>query len=79
MQITYTSDYRIAVVNELGEMLKAFNQCDEDRAYAYFLSCLTPAEREAEDQRIATMEADIAMDAEDAANRRLSSDHYSGW
>jgi hypothetical protein len=79
MQITYTSDYRIAVVNELGEMLKAFNQCDEDRAYAYFLSCLTPAEREAEDQRIAKMEADIAMDAEDAANRRLSSDHYSGW
>jgi hypothetical protein len=79
MQITYTQDYRIAVVNEFGEMLKAFNQCDEDRAYAFFLSCLTPAERSAEDQRIAKMEADLAMDAEDAANRRLSADHYSSW
>lgn len=79
MQITYTNDYRIAVVNEFGEILKAFNQCDENRAYAFFLSCLTPAEREAEDQRIAKMEADLAMDAEDAANRRLSSDHYSSF
>jgi hypothetical protein len=79
MQITYTNDYRIAVVNEFGEMLKAFNQCDEDRAYAFFLSCLTPAERAAEDQRIAQLEADLAIDAENAANRRLSSDHYSGW
>ncbi len=79
MQITYTNDYRIAVVNEFGEMLKAFNQCDEDRAYAFFLSCLTPAERAAEDQRIAQMEADLAFNAEDAANRRLSSDHYSSW
>lgn len=79
MQITYTNDYRIAVVNEFGEMLKAFNQCDEDRAYAFFLSCLTPAERAEEDQRVAKMEADLAIDAEDAANRRLSSDHYSSW
>lgn len=79
MQITYTNDYRIAVVNEFGEMLKAFNQCDEDRAYAFFLSCLTPAERAAEDQRVAQMESDLALDAEDAANRRLSSDHYSSW
>ena len=79
MQIAYTNDYRIAVVNEFGEILKAFNQSDEDRAYDFFLSCLSPAERAAEDQRIAKMEADLAMDAEDAANRRLSSDHYSGW
>jgi len=79
MQITYTNDYRIAVVNEFGETLKAFNQCDEDRAYDFFLSCLTPAERAVEDQRIAKMEIDLARDAEDAANRRLSSDHYAGW
>ena len=79
MQITYTNDHRIAVVNEFGEMLKAFGNHEEDRAYAFFLSCLRPQERAAEDQRIAKMEIDLALDAEDAANRRLSSDHYSGW
>jgi len=79
MQITYTQDFRIAIVNEFGEMLKAFDQCEENRAYAFFLSCLTPAERAAEDQRIAQMEIDLAIDAENAANRRLSSDHYSSW
>jgi len=79
MQITYTKDFRIAIVNEFGEMLKAFDQCEENRAYAFFLSCLTPAERAVEDQRIAQMEIDLAIDAEDAANRRLSSDHYSSW
>ncbi len=79
MQITYTNDYRIAVVNEFGQILKAFNLCDENRAYDFFLSCLTPDQRAEEDQRIAQLEADLAMDAEDAANRRLSSDHYSGW
>lgn len=79
MQITYTTDYRIAVINEFGQMLKAFDQCDENRAYAFFLSCLTPAQRATEDQRIAQMKSDLAIDAEDAANRRLSSDHYSGW
>lgn len=79
MQITYTQDFRIAIVNEFGEMLKAFDQCEENRAYAFFLSCLTPAERADENQRIAQMETDLAIDAEDAANRRLSSDHYSSW
>ena len=79
MQITYTNDYRIAVINEFGEILKAFGNHEEDRAYAFFLSCLTPAERALEDQRIAQLEADLAIDAENAANRRLSSDHYSGW
>jgi hypothetical protein len=79
MQITYTQDFRIAIINEFGELLKAFDQCDENRAYAFFLSCLTPAERAAEDQRIAQMKIDLAIDAEDAANRRLSSDHYSSW
>jgi len=79
MQITYTQDFRIAIVNEFGEMLKSFDQCEENRAYAFFLSCLTPAERAAEDQRITQMEYDLAIDAEDAANRRLSSDHYSSW
>ena len=79
MEITYTKDYQIAIVNEFGEMLKAFDRSDEDRAYAFFLSCLTPEERAQENQRIAQLESDLAMDAEDAANRRLSSEHYSSW
>lgn len=79
MQMTYTNDYRIAVVNEFGEVLKAFNQCDEEQAYGFFLSCLSPEQREEEDQRIAKLESDLAMDSEDAANRRLSCDHYCGW
>ena len=79
MEITYTQNDKIAIINEFGEMLKAFDRCDEDRAYAFFLSCLTPAERAQENQRVAQLESDLAMDAEDAANRRLSSEHYSSW
>ncbi len=79
MQVIYTNDWKIVVVNEFNQTLKIFNWEDEDTAYNFFLSCLNSEERTAEDQRIAQMEADLAIDAQDAANRCLSSDHYSSW
>ena len=79
MQVIYTNDWKILVANEFGETLKIFNWGDEDTAYNFFLSCLNSEERADKDQRIAQMEIDLAIDAEDAANRRLSSDHYSSW
>jgi hypothetical protein len=79
MEYIYTNDLRIAIVNDNGQVIKFFDVSDESNAYAFFLSLLTPEQRAEEKQRIAQIEIDLAMDAEDAANRRLSSEHYTSW
>jgi len=79
MQITQTNDFQIAVINEFGETLQTFDQCDKDCAYDFFLLCLTPEQRKEENERILDLEVYAAIAAEEAANRQLSSDHYSSW
>lgn len=66
-----------SVIDEEGQVLASFD--NDDAALHYLLSILTDEERKQYDEEMAEWEARQQIDAEDAANRRLSCDHYRGF
>jgi hypothetical protein len=64
-------EYLFVVLNNDGELVESFARQDEEAAYNFFLSLLSPEELAAEEQYQAATEAIWAMQAEDLANRRL--------